>query len=148
MKKTILSLLFAALCAGTLCAGTPEGWTADFDGACKRAAKEKKLLYVLFTGSDWCPWCIKLHKEVLDRAAFRKFAEKHFVLVYIDFPRKTRTFGPRNNEILAKKYGVEGFPTAKVMTPDGKVVHEIGGAMPEKEYLEELAKALPKPAGK
>ena len=148
MKKTLLLTLFAALFAGTLCAATPEGWTADFDAAKKRAEKEKKLLYVLFTGSDWCPWCIKLHKDVLDREAFRKFAGEHFVLVYIDFPRKARTYGPRNNEVLAKQYGVEGFPTAKVMTPDGKVVREIGGAMPEKEYLEELAKALPKPAQK
>ena len=147
MKKTLLAMLFAMLCAGTLCAATPEGWTSDFDAAKKLAAKEKKLLYVLFTGSDWCPWCIKLHKNVLDREAFKKFAADHFVLVYIDFPRNSKADDPEANEILAKKYKVEGFPTAMVMTPDGKVVREID-AMPEKKYIEELAKTLPKPAGK
>lgn len=148
MKKTILSLLFAALCVGTLCAATPKGWTSDFDAAVKRAAKEQKMLYVLFTGSDWCPWCVKLHENVLDRAAFKKFAADHLVLVYVDFPKNAKADDPAANEKLARKYKVEGFPTALVMSPDGKVVREIGGAMPEKEYLKELAKALPRTAGK
>jgi len=148
MKKTLLTALFAAFCVGTLCAGTPEGWTSDFAAAKERAARENKLMYVLFTGSDWCPWCVKLHKNVLSREKFAKFAADHFVLVYIDFPKNSKADNPEANEKLAREYKIEGFPTAKVMTPDGKVVREIGGALSEKEYLKELAKALPRPADK
>lgn len=144
MKKTILSLLFAALCAGTLHAATPEGWTSDFEAAKKLAAKENKHMYVLFTGSDWCPYCVKLQKDVLSKNRFKKFAKDNLVLVYIDFPRRSKADDPAANEKLAREYKVEGFPTAKVMTPDGKVVTEIVGAPPEKVYLKKLTSALVK----
>ena len=147
MKKTILSTLIAVFCTGMLCAGTPEGWTSDFAAAQKLAAKENKLMYVLFTGSDWCPYCVKLQKNVLSKDGFRKFAKDNLVLVYIDFPKNTKADNPEANEKLAKKYKVEGFPTAMVMTPDGKVVRELD-AMPEKKYIEELAKTLSKSAKK
>ena len=147
MNKTILSILFAVVCTAALHAATPEGWTSDFAAAQKLAAKENKLMYVLFTGSDWCPYCVKLQKNVLSKNSFKKFAKDNLVLVYIDFPKNTKADNPEANEKLAKKYKVEGFPTAMVMTPDGKVVRELD-AMPEKKYIEELAKTLSKSAKK
>ena len=144
MKKTILFGLFAAFCAMTLAAATPEGWTSDFEAAKKLAAKENKHMYVLFTGSDWCPYCVKLNKNVLSKDKCKKFAKDNLVLVYIDFPRRSKADNPEANEKLAKQYDVDGFPTAKVMTPDGKVVTEIVGAPPEKAYLKKLSSALVK----
>ena len=101
-------------------------------------------MYVLFTGSDWCPYCVKLQKNVLSQDGFKKFAKDNLVLVYIDFPRRSRADDPAANEKLAREYKVDGFPTAKVMTPDGKVVTEIVGAPPEKVYLRKLTSSLVK----
>ena len=144
MKKTILFGLFAAFCAMTLAAATPEGWTSDFEAAKKLAAKENKCLYVLFTGSDWCPYCVKLNKNVLSKDKFKKFAKDNLVLVYIDFPKNSKADNPEANEKLAKQYDVDGFPTAKVMTPDGKVVTEIVGAQSADNYIRQLTSAMAK----
>ena len=63
MKKLLVVLFLAGLFVSVLSAATPEGWTSDFEAAKKTAAKEKRLMYVLFTGSDWCGYCIKLQKD-------------------------------------------------------------------------------------
>lgn len=144
MKKTILSTLFAVFCITALHAATPEGWTSDFEAAKKLAAKENKHLYVLFTGSDWCPYCVKLQKNVLSKDSFKKFAKDNLVLVYIDFPRRSQADDPAANKALAEKYGVRGYPTAKIMTPDGKVVTDIVGALPAKAYIQRMTSALSK----
>ena len=158
MKKMFLAAIAAVLsgiCTVVSGADSPAPkkpadpvWLTSMSQAQEAARNGKKVIFVDFTGSDWCPWCVKLHENVLDRAAFKKFAADHLVLVYVDFPKNAKADDPAANEKLARKYKVEGFPTALVMSPDGKVVREIGGAMPEKEYLKELAKALPRTAGK
>ena len=66
----------------------PRGWYVHFGKAVEEAVKENKCLYVLFTGSDWCGFCIKLHDDVLESSKFKQFAKKNLVLVYLDFPKK------------------------------------------------------------
>jgi thioredoxin-related protein len=118
---------------------------ADFDAAVEVAKKEHKDLLVDFTGSDWCGWCIKLHKEVFEFDSFLAGAEKSFVLVALDFPRgdeaKQRVPHAERNEELMKKYGVDSFPTVLLMTPEGDVFartsYRDGG--PDK-YLENVKK--------
>ena len=74
--------------APSLLAEAPKGWGTDYDAALARAAKEKRPVLALFTGSDWCPYCVQLEKKVLKDSLFQKFAEKNVVLLYLDFPRK------------------------------------------------------------
>jgi protein disulfide-isomerase len=75
-----------------------------------------------FTGSDWCGWCIKLQKDTFSKPEFKKFAEQSLVLVELDFPRgKTQSDElKRQNEELAEKFGVQGFPTLVLLDPQGK----------------------------
>lgn len=138
MKKLLAVLFLAGLFVSVLSAATPKGWTSDFEAAKKTAAKEKRLMYVLFTGSDWCGYCIKLQKEVLSKPKFKKLGEKDFVFVYIDFPRKSRADNPMANRALSEIYKVRGFPTAFVMDPNGKVLTKIVGALPMKRYIKKL----------
>jgi thioredoxin-related protein len=118
-------------------------WFADFDKAAEAATAQKKDLLVDFTGSDWCGWCIKLHEEVFAHESFVSGAQKNFVLVALDFPRseeaKAKVPNPERNQELAKKYGVQGFPTVLLMTPAGDVFGRTGYAPggPEK-YLESI----------
>src|SRR6266550_2134821 len=70
---------------------TPQGdtlWQTDYKQALALAAREKKNVLLDFTGSDWCPYCIQMAKEVLNRPEFEKFATDNLILVKIDFPRK------------------------------------------------------------
>src|SRR5689334_3700623 len=60
------------------------------------AKKEKKLVLIDFTGSDWCGWCIKLRKEVFLNTEFSAYARSNLVLVEIDQPR----YKPLSPELL------------------------------------------------
>ena len=39
-----------------------------------QAKAENKIVLMDFTGSDWCRWCIKFDKEVLDTPEFAEYA--------------------------------------------------------------------------
>lgn len=101
---------------------TPEGWLDDLQAALDKGKKEKKPVFALFTGSDWCPPCQKLEKNVLLQPAFKAFAEKHLVLLFLDSPRDTKLAEKiqKQNEELSKKFSVEGVPTAIILSPDGQ----------------------------
>jgi thioredoxin-related protein len=117
-------------------------WMTDMDAAKKRAAAEGKDLLFNFTGSDWCPACIQLEKEVLSREIFIQEAQKHFVFVRVDFPRRKKLSSSleQQNERLAQQYRIEVFPTVLLADVTGKpyaeAVYEGGGPLP---YLQQLA---------
>jgi len=146
-------LTIALLTAGAL-SGPPVAvddgakWHADFDEAAKVAREEGKDLLVDFTGSDWCPPCIKLHDQVLTNDAFLSAVSDKFVLVALDFPRndeaKAKVPNPERNRELAKMYGVTGYPTVMMMTADGLDYGRIvgyGGAGVD-AYLEKATAQL------
>jgi serine/threonine-protein kinase len=86
-------------------------WETDFDAARARAAREKKDLFVYFTGSDWCPWCLLVRKQVLGKEAFIEYASKHFVMVELDFPHyKANPKNYARNLELFKRWGFDSFP--------------------------------------
>lgn len=108
---------------------TPEGFTDNLDEALAKAKAEDKLVYVCFSGSDWCGWCVKLEREVLSKSEFVKGVKNDFVLVYIDSPRNKSLLGEhakKNNKVLAKKYNIRGYPTALILDGDGNIVGKTG----------------------
>lgn len=126
-KKTVV--LFAGLilfASYSMAEGVK--WTEDFGAAKEQAAKEKKALLVLFTGSDWCGWCVKLNKEVFTKKEFIEYAEKNLVLFKADFPRgieQTEAIKKQNKQ-LAEEYDIEGFPTVFLLDKDGKKLEKTG----------------------
>jgi len=141
MKKLLLTLL-GICCGASLFAAvgstTPQGWYDDFADAQAEAKKTGRPILVLFTGSDWCPYCVKLKENALDKADFRSFAAKRLILVYADFPRRTQLpAGLRiQNDNLAEKYGVDGYPTTIIIAPDGRELGRIGGC--PSDYLRQV----------
>ena len=99
-----------------------------------------------FSGSDWCGWCIKLHKEVLSQKAFLDYAKDNLVLVLIDFPRR-KAQSPeekRQNAALARQFNVRGYPTVLLISPEGKILaktgYRRGGARAYVQYLKGVLK--------
>ena len=45
-------------------------WHTDMNKAMK-ISKKKKTIDVIFTGSDWCGWCIKLQKKFFLRLSLK-----------------------------------------------------------------------------
>ena len=142
MKKTIIGLIAAS---ALLQAGAEESqWLTDLPKAQAQAKKENKLVLMDFNGSDWCPPCKALRKNVLSSDAFVEFARKNLVLVDVDFPRQKKQPADltKVNEALSEKFGIEGFPTIIVLSGDGKELRRSVGYSGEsaKAFIAELEK--------
>ena len=122
--KTLLTTLLAATLFWQVNAAE-SSWLTDLPKAEAQAKAENKIILIDFTGSDWCGWCIKFKKEVLDTAEFQAYAAKNVVLVELDYPSKKAQSDElkKANAGLKDKYDVKGFPTLVVLDKDGK---EIG----------------------
>ncbi len=96
-------------------------WETDMSKALADAKKSSKHLLLNFTGSDWCPWCFRLRDEVFATREFEQYAEKNLICVVVDFPRGKKQSDAlvKQNRELAEKYGVQGFPTVVLLTPNG-----------------------------
>lgn len=129
MKTYPLALLAGALLSFSLVSAHAEAtWLTDLSKAQAEAKAQHKLLLLDFTGSDWCVWCKKLDAEIFQQPEFESYAKDHLVLLTVDFPRKS-AIAPevkKQNEALAQKYGIQGFPTIVVLNGDGKQVGELG----------------------
>ena len=144
MKKLIvLTTLFAL--SLSLTAG--EGWLTNIEKAKEVAKKEGKAVLVEFTGSDWCPPCKALKKNVFNSDEFKAYAKKHLVLVELDFPhdksKVTKEQAAYNRE-QAKAFAVRGYPTVILMDADGKeLTKKVGfGRTSAEKYIAALSEAI------
>ena len=124
MKKLVTLSLSLLLAVGV----HAEGWLTSWDDAVKQSKSTGKPILMDFTGSDWCGWCIKLKQEVFDTKEFRAWADKHVVLLELDFPRATTQSDKikKQNADLQAKYGIEGFPTIIFADAKGKELGRYG----------------------
>jgi protein disulfide-isomerase len=129
VKNFRLALLAAAVCVFPLNSAWAEAnWSTDFAKAQAQAKAEDKLLLLDFTGSDWCGWCRVLWQEVFSQPEFEEYAKKNLVLVTVDFPRAKPLSVEvrRQNQSLAQKFEIRGFPTIVILNGDGKLVGLLG----------------------
>ena len=126
MKKIIvLSLLLVTTF------GYSQNWKTNLEEAKNQAANENKNILVVFSGSDWCAPCMKLEKIVWKSDAFKTEAEKKWVLVRADFPKKKGNQLSKelteSNKLLAEKYNKGGsFPLVVLADKKGKVIGMTG----------------------
>jgi thiol-disulfide isomerase/thioredoxin len=102
-------------------AGEP-AWLYNLSILLKQAQSENKLVLLDFTGSDWCPWCIKFDQDVLSTDKFMAYAGQKLKFVKVDFPRHTPQSDDlkQANAALAKQFAVDGFPTYVLLNSDGR----------------------------
>ncbi|MFL6516344.1 MAG: thioredoxin family protein [Chthoniobacterales bacterium] len=120
-------------------------WETNLKKAQDQAKASNKLVFLDFTGSDWCGWCIRQDKDIFSKPAFKEYASKNLVLVEVDFPREKEqsTDVRKQNQQLAQEYGVQGFPTIVVLNGAGQKVWRYDGYFeggPE-AFIAELEKA-------
>jgi protein disulfide-isomerase len=130
MSYRNLLLAFLAF-VGTSVVASASDWQTDLNKALERAKAENKYLLLDFTGSDWCGPCIELNNQVFSRPQFLTYAEKHLVLVEIDYPKRKKQSPElvKQNERLYREYGIDekGYPTVVLLDPAGKVKSEYSG---------------------
>ena len=130
MIRIALSLLFCCL-AFTLGAADAR-WYYDLSEAKAAAKKEKKLVLMNFTGSDWCGWCMKLKAQVFSTAEFNDYARTNLVLLEIDLPngKPLSLEQLMTNERLKEEYHVQGFPTFIVLNTEGQEIWRLPTYVP------------------
>jgi len=146
MKKCVLllnvSMLILVYCTSAALASPDTLWQTDFKAALILAEKTDKDLLLSFSGSDWCPWCQKLDKEVFSQDSFKQNAPADYVLVNLDFPKKKQLPDvlKNQNQQLQDRYKVTGFPTILLTDSAGEPYAHIGYRQggPQK-YLDHLA---------
>ena len=137
----------AAILSLTVAAQAAEGWIVDFEKAKAQAAKEGKSILMEFTGSDWCPPCKALHKNVLVKDVFKTEMPKSFVLLKLDSPRDKSKQTPEEIEqykTLSVKYGIKGVPTIFLADAKGRPYYETVGYSgdPAEKYVANLKDQL------
>ena len=108
---------------------TAAPWGTDYEAALAQARKEGKAVLADFTGSDWCYYCVRLRKEVLDHPEFAAWAEKNFVLLEVDVPQNPE-FDIKllaQNQMLCSKYQIDGYPTVLVLDDKGRALGGLFG---------------------
>ncbi len=137
-----LTIGVAALSASAF-GNTLEGWSTDLEKALEKAKAENKSVLVEFTGSDWCPPCIAMRKNVFSKKEFVTAASKKFILVELDFPKADKELKEKNQP-FAEQYKIEGFPTVVLLGADGKeFTRFFASQFPKTEdFLKHLDEAL------
>jgi thioredoxin-related protein len=119
--RMALAVMISTLFVSTAVA--EEGWLVDFEKAKAQAAKEGKPILMEFTGSDWCPPCKALHKNVLVKDIFKEEMPKHYILLKLDSPRdksKTTDAEKAQYKELSAEYKVRGVPSIFLTDAEGK----------------------------
>ncbi|WP_103864209.1 thioredoxin family protein [Aquimarina sp. I32.4] len=108
-----------------------QDWKYDFEEATTLAKEKDQNIVLLFTGSDWCPPCMRLEKYILSDKEFIEYAGKNFVWVKADFPKRRKNkltaIQRSKNKALARKYNKRmSFPVILVLNNDGTVLGATG----------------------
>lgn len=106
----------------------PLAWQTDYQAALAKAKGENRHVFLFFTGSDWCSWCMRLKKEILSTPEFAGYSAEKLILVEIDFPRKKKLGAAlkKQNANLAEQYDIKGYPTVIILDGSGKKIDELG----------------------
>lgn len=126
--RMALAVMISTLFVSTAVA--EEGWLVDFEKAKTQAAKEGKPILMEFTGSDWCPPCKALHKNVLAKEIFKEEMPKHYILLKLDNPRdksKQTDAEQAQYKELAREYKVTGVPSVFLADADGNPFFKSSG---------------------
>ena len=120
MKRILSATSLAAVGVLTLAGLTSSGLRSPYERARREAQSRQTLLLVDFS-TEWCGWCRKLEQEVYpDPEVARQLAR----VVYVQVDAE------REGESLARRYGVDGFPTLLFLGPSGRVEGSVRGYLP------------------
>ena len=106
-------------------------WTKNYSEAYKIAKESSKPVMIFFTAS-WCPYCIKLGKEVFTDDYVAEISEK-FVNIFIDIDKDLET---------AKEFSVKGVPTILFIDPGKNINKPYLGNRTAKDFAEKMKSFL------
>lgn len=115
-------------------------WLRTYSEAVALSQSTSKPIVILFTGTGWCPACMKLEREVLKNPEFTQAVGQKFVFLLAEFPDYSESAVMASPyKPLLDRYGVSQFPTMVVINANGQKLYTVnyreGGA---RMYVQEL----------
>ncbi len=127
-KLGLVSIFFLLSISGKK--NSPPKWLVNFEEAKHIAQVENKKILLYFTGSDWCPPCIKLKQDFFVKQDFIDISS-NYTLVYIDIPRNRDLISKKqydhNMKLLSEFNKKKVFPLMVVARANGKVLDSYSG---------------------
>ena len=96
-------------------------WQTDTQTAFTKAKTEKKLLLVDFFAT-WCLPCLELEATTFSDPDLKNFLSKNFVPFKVNCTEDT----PQCQEMV-DRFGIVGWPTLLILSPEGQVLEKIAG---------------------
>ncbi len=107
--------------------------SGDLESAFREAQASDRPVF-LYWGAEWCPPCNQLKATLFKEPDFIALTQ-FFVPVYLDGDTERA-------QIHGETYGVSGYPTLVVLTPDQQELTRIPGGMDLQRYPEVLQLVL------
>jgi len=140
LRLIAVAAAFAIASTGLAVAGGPTeaapakhnaAWITSAKTAFARAQKENKLV-VVDAFANWCGWCKRLDRDVLDKDDFVAATRDHFVLLRLN------TEDGKEGSELARKHQIANLPTTVVFDGEESAVGRIVGYHAMDDFLREL----------
>lgn len=111
-------------------------WEKNLATAIKKA-KSKNLPIMIDIYTDWCSWCKELDKNTYSNEEVIETAKK---MVSV----KLNPENSEEGEEIARKYGVQGYPTILFINADGFVLENVGGYVEGEKFVPYMKNAIDK----
>ncbi len=121
-----MAMLSAAL--GLLAASRKEDlvrWRSIREGEREARSTGKPALY--FFTAEWCSPCHTLRREVFSDPKTAALIEREYVPISVEDREQEEGRNSAEMLRLARRFGLQGFPTLIVARPDGKVGVQVQG---------------------
>lgn len=136
MKKLFSILLFVAFFTPLSYAQNRsiEFEHGTFSEVLAKAKKENKMIFIdCYT--TWCGPCKWMAKNIFTNDTAADFHNKHFVNAKIDMEKG-------EGIELAKKYGIQAYPTLLYLNSEGTQMHRVCGAGPVTSFVDDGEDAM------
>lgn len=101
-------------------------WQNDFNTASGLSKSTSKPIVILFTGTSWCPACMRLERDVLTKPEFANAVGDKFIFMKAEFPSySSGSMSSSPYKGLLDQYKVEAFPTIIVVDANGQVLYTV-----------------------
>lgn len=152
MRTTLIALILAAtLITTTASAEETVRWETDYDTAMAKAEETGRYVFVFFTGSNWCIYCMIINNRFFKKPEFIKLANEQFICLEVDFPRGEAAKGQSDelkafNQKLTRKHYIRSYPTIIITNKKGVAIGRTGyqKKMDAAQFVDHLSEMIDK----
>jgi len=106
-------------------------WQKDLKTAHKLAQTHGKPILIVF-GAEWCTYCHKLERNVINQPEMARYINANFVAVHLDADHDKK---------VAEILEVDSLPCTVVLSPNAELLGKFKGYAEAPKYSANLARA-------